>query len=252
MTVAFITGGANGIGAATVRQFIREGIKVLCFDRDAKAGRALQGEYSEEQCLFVPGDVRRVSELETAFRQCVEHFGGLDIIVANAGVYLHKSLLDTTEAEWDHLMDVNLKGVAFTVKTGLPYLIKQKSGSIILVASDQAIKPKTKSLAYAASKAAVAQMAKSLALDYGKYQIRANAVCPGTVKTPMTESLMADWAKKEFGGDTDALWAQIAQEYPLGRVGSPEEVAELIYFLSSDKASFMTASVYSVDGGLNA
>lgn len=252
MSVVFITGGASGIGAASVKKFLADGYRVAFMDCNVTAAQTLLDECDSDDLLFIQGDVSCVSDIEAAVKTTHERFGRLDTVVANAGIYLHKNILAMDEAEWDEVIATNLKGVAFTVRAALPYLIEQQSGSIILVASDQALIAKGDSFAYAASKGAVAQMAKSLAVDYGKYNIRSNAVCPGTIKTAMTESIMREWAAREFNGNVDALWETIKQEFPLQRIGEPEEVAELIAFLASDSASFINGSVYSIDGGSTA
>lgn len=247
--VAFITGGANGIGRATVKKFIAENINVVFFDNNEKQGKQLTEELATEKCLFIPGDVRNINELNIAVEKTIQHFGHLDIMVPCAGIYCHKNAIKINETEWDEVIDINLKAVAFTVKAVLPHFIERNRGNIVLMGSDQSSIAKKNSFAYTISKGGITQMAKSLALDFAKYNIRVNAVCPGTVRTSLTETLINTAAAKNQQYTSAAIWEMINQEIPLGRYGQPEEIAELIYFLTSEKASFMTGSVVNIDGG---
>ncbi len=251
MSVAFITGGAQGIGAATVKKFIATDIKVAFMDYDTEAGLALQQQYQPEQILFIPGNVQKVTEIETAVKKTIKHFGSLDIVVANAGIFLHKSLLEMTEAEWDRIIDINLKGAIFTIRAALPHLIQNGSGAIVIVASDQCFIAKQNCPAYAASKAALGQITKNLAVDYATDGIRVNAVCPGAIDTPMMRQIIKDWAAADNCPEQEVL-QRISNDYLPKRIGKPDEVAELIYFLASEKASFITGSLYPIDGGITA
>ena len=251
--VAFITGGASGIGAATVRKFVQEKIKVGFLDVDRALGEALAAEFTPEEVLFIQGDVSQVADIRRAIGLTVDSFGYLDIIFANAGIYLAKNILQTSEEDWHRLIDINLKGVVFTVKEGLPYLIKNGKGSVVLMGSDQCFIGKRSSCAYGASKGAIGQLTKSLALDFGDQNIRVNTVCPATIRTPLAETALARWAE-DLGGslDVEDLWRAEAEKYPLKKYGSAAEVANLVYFLASDEASFITGSLYLIDGGLTA
>lgn len=249
-SVAFVTGGACGIGAATVELFVSKGIKVGFLDANLEAGTRFAHQFSDDQVLFIHGDVSKVSDIRHALEQTVKKFGGLTIIFANAGIHQMKSLHELTEDDWQKMMDINLKGVVFTVKEGLPYLIKNKGGSIILSSSDQAFIGKCAMCAYGITKGGIAQFAKSTALEYGHYNIRVNAICPGTIRTPLAEIAFKKWAEAEFQGDTEQAWQVEAHKYPLKRYGKPQEVANLVYFLASDAASFITGGLYLIDGGL--
>jgi NAD(P)-dependent dehydrogenase (short-subunit alcohol dehydrogenase family) len=247
--VAFITGGASGIGAATVREFVRQNIKVGFLDLDRTKGRELASCFKPEEVLFIEGDVSKVSDIQNAIKQTVETFGHLNILFANAGIYDTKNLLELTEDAWHHLININLKGVVFTVKEGLPYLIKNGGGSIVLMGSDQCFIAKRNSCVYGMSKGAIAQFTKTTALDFGDKNIRVNAVCPATIRTPLAENVFSYYADASQV-DVEDLWKAEADKYLLKKYGTSEDVARLVYFLASDNASFITGSVYLIDGGL--
>jgi len=249
--VAFITGGASGIGAATVREFVNQKIKVGFLDIDRTKGRELASCFKPEEVLFIEGDVSNVSDIQNAIACTVETFGQLNIIFANAGIYDTKNLLEVTEDIWHHLMNVNLKGIVFTVKEGLPYLIKNGGGSIILMGSDQCFIGKPNSCLYGMTKGAISQFTKTTALDFGVHNIRVNAICPATIRTSLAEKVFSHYAQINQM-DVEDLWKAEANKYLLKRYGTSEEVAHLIYFLASEEASFITGSLYMIDGGLTA
>lgn len=182
--VAFVTGGACGIGAATIEIFISKEVKVGFLDTNKDAGTTLVQPFSDDEILFVHGDVSKVADIREALEKTVQKFGKLSIIFANAGIHHMKSLHELTESDWQQIVDINLKGVVFMVKEALLYLINNKGASIILSSSDQAFIGKCCMCAYGVTKGGIAQFAKSTALEYGHYNIRVNAICPATIRTP--------------------------------------------------------------------
>lgn len=241
----FVTGGAKGIGAASVRAFVAEGRGVGFLDSDEPAGRALEAALGG-RALFLAGDSRRRADLRQALDATEARFGRLAVLFANAGIHRFNSVLDVTDEELDLVLDINLKGTIQTLREGAPRLVAGGGGAIVLMASDQALIGKRNSFAYGLTKGAVGQMAKSLALDLGPKGVRVNAVCPGTIRTALTEAIFERMERPA------EAWAAEGATYPLGRVGLAEEVAALVCFLASDKAGFITGSLHSVDGGLTA
>lgn len=242
----FVTGGAVGIGAAAVAAFVRDGRRVGVLDTDISAGRALEERFGRDTCRFFAGDVRRGADLGAAVVSTEAAFGPLGIVFANAGVHRFNSILDVTDADLDFVVDVNIKGTVKTLAATVPRLVAAGGGAVVINASDQALIGKRNSLVYGLTKGALGQMTKSLALDLAPHGIRVNAVCPGTTRTPLTEAIFDRMA------DPAAAWAAEAETYPAGRVGTADDVAELVVFLASDRAGFITGSLHSVDGGLTA
>lgn len=245
----FITGGAAGIGAATVRKFAGEGWNVLFSDIDAEAGKALESELPGT--LFAEADTRFRERLEAVAALGVERFGSLNAVFANAGIHRKNTVLDISDEEFDLVVKTNIYGTANTLRAAVPAIIASGGGSVVLNASDQSFIGKRASFAYGLTKGAIAQMAKSAALDLAPYRVRVNAVCPGTVRTGIVDGIFSRLSAATGRPVADYL-ADEASEFPLGRICEPEEVASLVYFLASENAGFITGSLFPIDGGITA
>lgn len=235
--IAIVTGGSKGIGLAIVEKFIVQDYKV--FNLDLVAGEA--GE-------FIACDVSNAAQVNDAISQVVSAHRRVDSLVCNAGIHLSANIEDTSEQMLDRLLAINVKGAFYAITNVLPTMKKQQHGSIVIIASDQAIIGKTNSFAYNLSKHALASMAKTTALDYAKFNIRANAICPGTIETPLYHHAIDKYCASS-GANKEEIHQEEASLQPLGRLGQPHEVAEYAYFLASDAASFVTGSLQSIDGG---
>ena len=248
MKSIFITGGSMGIGAATVRKFISEGWNVAFADICDEAGRDLA---EETGAIFIHADTRDAAEVQLAVDAAVRAFGGLTCVFCNAGIHRRNTMLDTPEEEFDLVVRTNLYGTFHTLKAAVPAIIASGGGSVVINASDQSMVAKRASFAYGMTKGALGQITKSLSLDLLPRGVRVNAVCPGTVHTHLVDSLFEKIAAK---GEVsfDELWEAENSDYSRGYAGKPEEVAELVYFLASDKADFCSGGLYLIDGGLSA
>ena len=242
--VALISGGARGQGAAETRLFVKEGACVAIGDVLDAETRELSEEVNREAgarvTLPVRLDVTRAADWRAAVEACEREFGGLDILVNNAGILNVKGVGDTSEEEWDAVINVNQKGVWLGTKAAAPAMKKRGAGSIINISSIYGLIGSGGSAAYHASKGAVRLLTKTAAVEYAPFNIRVNSVHPGVIKTPMTDI----FAEK----DLDA----IAALAPMKRAARPEEVGYVVLFLATDEASFVTGAEYVVDGGYTA
>ena len=244
--VAIITGGKSGIGYSTALLFAAEGAKVVVADvKDAvEEVRAITEQGAE--ALFVQTDVSSESQVNNLVETTLAAYGRLDVLVNNAGVELAKTVADTSEAEWDRLMDINLKGVFLCCKAAIPVMQRQGGGIIVNVASELGLVGGSEIAAYCASKGGVVQLTKAMAVDHALDHIRVNSVCPGPVATPLLEAII------KASSDPEAERRHIVEGTLLRRPGGPDEIANVILFLASDEASYMTGSVVVVDGGWTA
>lgn len=244
--VALITGAGTGIGRATVLRFLREGAQVAAGVYEPghlESLVAAAGDYS--QALLVGcADVTRPEQVRRLIADAVERFGGLDILVNNAGIVRSGTVTETSEADWDRVLEVNLKGLFWCSKYAIPHLEARGAGAIVNVSSINGIRGNHRMVAYAASKGGVVAATMAMALDYAKRKIRVNCVCPATIAdTPMVAQAVAE------SGDPEQFWRYLLDKHPLGRFGRADEVAAAILFLASDDASFITGVALPVDGG---
>ncbi len=242
--VAIITGAGMGMGREAALLFASEGAKVVVFDLNKKAGSETVKliEKARGKAIFVQGDVGKEDDVKKAVKKGVKEFSALHILYANAGVlwkHLDKSVIETTEQNWDLVQAINLKGVFFLAKHGIPELKKSGGGSIILVGSISALAGFTLAQdSYTSAKGALISLNKSLAVQFGADNIRSNVIHPGMIDTPLQEPYLTDEKKKAIGASL-----------PLGRIGTARDIANAALFLASDESSFMTGAEMIVDGG---
>jgi 2-hydroxycyclohexanecarboxyl-CoA dehydrogenase len=246
--VAAVTGGASGIGEATVRRFIAEGAQVAFADRDAERGKRVAGEIgADERAHFTEADVGTEAACLAFIRNTVQRFGRLNVLVNNAGIRMYQTVVEATPESWDEILSVNLKSYAYCAKGAIPAMRQAGGGSIVNVASVRSIVAGGNNLQYDTAKHAVAGLTRGLAMDHGGEGIRVNAVCPGPIFTPFHARRL------EAAGKTVAQYNEdAAARTMLKRPGNAEEVAACILFLASSDASYVTGSLLFVDGGMTA
>jgi NAD(P)-dependent dehydrogenase (short-subunit alcohol dehydrogenase family) len=247
--VAAVTGGASGIGEATVRRFIAEGAEVAFADRDAARGQRVAAEIAAGggKAMFVEADVGHEAACLGFIQQTVERFGRLNVLVNNAGIRMYQTVVEATAKSWDEILNVNLKSYAYCAKGAIPAMRQAGGGSIVNVASVRSIVAGGNNIQYDTAKHAVAGLTRGLAMDHGAEGIRVNAVCPGPIFTPFHARRLQTAGKTVAQYNEDA-----ASRTMLKRPGTAEEVAACILFLASDDASYVTGSLLFVDGGMTA
>ena len=244
-----VTGGARGIGAAIVRAFVNAGCKVAIADVDLTAAQALAAELGKAAAAFAI-DVRERAATEAAFAEVISHFGGLDILAANAGVSTMRRALEITDDEWEFNFAVNARGVFLSNQIACRHFIAEKRAGVIVNTASLAGKVGAPLLAhYSASKFAVLGWTQALAREMAPHGIRVNAVCPGFVRTSMQEREIV-WEGELRGMAPEAVRAEYVALTPLGRIEEPDDVADVVVFLASDAARFMTGQGVNVTGGV--
>jgi NAD(P)-dependent dehydrogenase (short-subunit alcohol dehydrogenase family) len=248
--VAIVTGAGSGIGAAAARLFAAEGARVAVADVRAEAAEAVADEIngSGGEALAVAGDVSSDAGAQAIVAAAGDAWGRLDALYNNAGVDATGDVLDVTAEDWDRCFDVNVKGTWLCSKHAIPLMERSGGGAIVNQGSVAALVGIRRFVAYCAAKGAVVSLTRAMALDLAPQGIRVNCVCPGTVLTPLMETMIT----QRGNGDLDRGIAMTVEKYPIGRLGAPEEIARVALFLVSDDAAFITGSIHAADGGMTA
>jgi NAD(P)-dependent dehydrogenase (short-subunit alcohol dehydrogenase family) len=243
--VALVTGGASGIGRAVAHKFGQAGAFVALADIDEAGGGEIIQEIRDNggEARFFTCDVTRADQCEKTVDETLNVFGGLHILVNAAGMILRATVLETDEADWDRTLDVNLKGTFLMCKFALPKIAQSGGGAVVNISSGWGLVGGRRAAAYCASKGGVVLLTKAMALDHAGQNIRVNCVCPGDTDTPMLRE-----EARQMGKSIDAFLKDAADR-PLGRLGTPEEVARAVLFLASESATFITGTTLVVDGG---
>lgn len=239
-----ITGGNSGIGLATAKSLLRDGYRVILVGRDEQKflrNKSCLENFDERDYIFLPCDLQDIKQIKKLADKILEISPQLWGLVNNAGIYQEKSILDITEEDFEQIINTNLKSAIFLTKYLFPAFVKE-GGSIVNISSDAGINGNYNCTLYCSSKGGLNLFTKALALEWACHNIRVNALCPGDIDTPLTRA--------QFGADFQEEVKATAALYPLGRIGTPEEVSDIVAFLISPKAGFVTGALWSVDGGL--
>jgi 2-keto-3-deoxy-L-fuconate dehydrogenase len=241
--VALVTAAGQGIGRAIAAAFAAEGARVIATDLDAGKLEGLR--VAERRAL----DVRSTAAVEALAKEVGRKYGPLDVLANCAGFVHHGTVLDCSEEDWDFSFDLNVKSMHRTIKAFVPAMLKRKRGSIVNISSGaSSVRGLPNRYVYGATKAAVIGLTKAVAADFIKRGLRANAICPGTIKSPSLDERIATLAKST-GQSLATIRKQFVDRQPMGRLGTPVEVAMLAVYLASDEASYTTGQIHLVDGG---
>ncbi|MGQ0794804.1 MAG: SDR family NAD(P)-dependent oxidoreductase [Nitrosopumilaceae archaeon] len=240
--VALVTGGSRGIGKAISKMFVQEGSLVTITAKDPKRLEKTASELGN--VFFVAGDIRNENDVQNVVKRTIEKFGKIDILVNNAGIFPQvKPLHEITDKEWNEVIDVNLTGQFRFTRAVIPFM-KKNGGTIINISSDAGLKAfeNFEADAYTASKGALVLLTKAWAVEYAKYKIRVNCVCPGVVETDMTAPYLVSESDRKMA----------VAEHPIGRTGTVEDVANAVLYFASDDSSWTTGAILPLDGGVSA
>ena len=246
--IAVVTGAGSGIGRAAAGRFAAEGAAVAVLDLNADAAKETVAQVSAAggRALAVAANVADRAQVDAAFGQILGEYGRVDVLYNNAGCNSSGSVLDATEDDWDRSLAVNAKGTFLCAQAAAPSMVASGGGSIINQGSVAALVGIANFASYCAAKGAVVALTRSMSVDLAPRGVRVNAICPGTVYTPLMEPML----RARGGGDMAAGLALTVAKYPIGRLGTPEEIAAVALFLASDDSSFLTGSVITADGGM--
>ena len=243
--LAMVTGSASGIGRGISIRLAEMGAFIAVLDIDETEGRESAAEIEAQggEAIFLKCDVRSASDCRRAVETIVQRSGKIDILCNCAGIAIRKDIIDLTEEEWDLALDVTLKGIYLLSREVVPHMIRSGGGSIINIGSGWSLKGGPRAASYCAAKGGAVNLTRAMAIDHGKHNIRVNCVCPGDVETPM---LLSECA--QLGEGREAFMREAANR-PLGRVGTPDDIANAVLFLASPMASWITGAALVVDGG---
>jgi len=243
--VTLITGAASGIGRATALLFAREGAELVLADVNADAGQRVVDQITKSggRAFFEGIDVTRAADCQRLVERAIREFGRIDILFNNAGIIRRATVLDLSEDDWDRVMAVNVKSIYLLSREVIPHMQKAGGGTIINTSSGWGVTGGAKAAVYCASKGAVVLLTKAMAVDHGPQKIRVNCICPGDTDTGMLRE-----EARQLGEENSRFLAEAAKR-PLGRVGTPEEIAQAALYLASDASSFVTGTALVVDGG---
>lgn len=242
--VAFITGAAAGIGAGIAQRFSEAGAAVVIFDLNGDGALRMEQKLRQKgRALAIQGDVANEEQVKAAVTRTVADFGALDILVNNAGIEVAGPLIEMSSSDWDRQLNVNLKSVFLCSKYAIPQM-RGRGGAIVNISSVHAFVSYEGNAAYDASKAGMIGLTRALALEHGRDRIRVNAICPGYIDTPM----MDEWLRAQ--SDPEETMRQVLRIHPLGRIGTPRDIADAALFLASDAAAFISGTFLVVDGAM--